>query len=128
MTPPNLFEVAYVALVVAVPAAVISVSASICAKRRAPRLFVSLISCAIIVTSVVVTISIRLLAPYREPTSLGHDLVGSSVSWGFIYLIPAALVWFWVRKSPSTRWVPVLAGLGVVVALPIGFVVGGLLE
>ena len=128
MTPRLLAELAYVAAVILIPAAVVSLIAVACAKRSAPRLFLYLVISICCVSAVAVAVAIRWLQPYRAPTSLLHDIVGAFVSWALTFLTPSAFVWIFVKRSTLSYWIPVLAILGTALSLPLGFILGSLVQ
>jgi hypothetical protein len=124
MTPRLFAELAYLAAVIIVPAAVVSLLASTCAKRSAPLLFLNLVILVSCVAAITVAVAMRWLQPYRAPASLFHDIVGAFVSWAPLFLVPSGLVWVFAKRSPSSRWIPILAVLGTVMSLPIGSILG----
>ena len=128
MTPGLLAELAYVAAVILIPAAAVSLIAVACAKRGAPRLFLYSMIPVCCVSAVAVAVAIRWLQPYRAPTSLLHDIAGAFVSWAPTFLIPSAFVWIFVKRSTPSYWIPVLAILGTVLSLPLGFIIGSLVQ
>jgi hypothetical protein len=124
MTPRLFAELAYLAAVIIVPAAVVSILASTCAKRSAPRLFLYLVILVSCVVAITVEVAMRWLQPYRTHASLFHDTLGAFVSWAPLFLVPSGLVWVFAKRSPTSRWIPILAVLGTVMSLPIGYILG----
>ena len=128
MTPGLPVQIAYVAAVIAIPAAVISLLAIACVNRRATRLFVYSVLLVTCVAAMAVAIAVRWLYPDSDRPSIWHDVLGAFLSWAPLFLLPSAFVWACVKGSISRGWIPILATLGVVVSLPIGFILGVLVQ
>ena len=128
MTSELLAELAYVAAVIVVPATAISLLAFTCAKGRKPHRFaysVLLLACA---AAVVVPVAMRWLNPYSGDPLTWRNAPGAFLSWAPIFVLPGVLVWRSVKGTASRRWIPVLAILGVVLAIPVGFILGTLFQ
>jgi hypothetical protein len=126
MTSDLLAQLTYFAAVIVVPAAAISLLAFACARHHSTRRFaysVLLLACA---AAIVVPVAIRWWNPYSGDPVTWRDAPGAFVSWAPIFMLPGALVWRSVKGTASRRWIPALAVLGVVLAMPIGFILGAL--
>ena len=128
MTPGLLEQLAYVAAVIAIPAAVISLLAIACVNRRATRLFIYLVLLVTCVAAIAVAVAMRRLYPDSDRPSIWHDITGAFLSWAPLFLLPGAFVWACVKGSIGRGWIPLLATLGVVLSLPIGFILGVLVQ
>ena len=126
--PPGLLEsIAQLAVTIAIPAAIISLLAFWCASRRAPRLFI----CAVLLLACVMGPAVIAVLDWLSPHSRGipswHDALGATAAWAPAIVLPGAFVWGCVRGTISRGWIPALSTLGVVLAMPLGFILGGLL-
>jgi hypothetical protein len=128
MTSSFLVQLAYIAAAIAVPSAAISVLAFACASRRATRRFAYSVLLLAGVAAISVPFAIQWWNPYSEGLSTWRDVLGSFLSWAPIFLLPAAFVWECVNGSVSSRWIPALATLGVVLAMPIGYILGAVVS
>ena len=128
MTPGLLAQIAYVAGVIVIPAAIISLLAIACVNRRATRLFIYSVLLVTCVAAIAVAVVVRWLYPDSDRPSIWHDVLGAFLSWAPLFLLPGAFVWACVKGSISRGWIPILATLGVVVSLPIGFTLGVLIQ
>ena len=126
MTSGLLVDLAYFAAVIIIPAAALSLLAFFCAKERKTRLFACsllLLSCT---ASVVVLVAMRWWNPYSGDPLTWRDAPGAFLSWAPVFVLPGAFLWRSVKGTASRRWIPALAILGVILALPVGFILGAL--
>jgi hypothetical protein len=126
MTPGLLESIAQLAVTIAVPATIVSILAVWCANRRAPRGFIYAVLLLASVAGPAIVATLRWLNPYSGDPLSWTDLPGAIISWAPAILLPSAFVWGCVKGSTSRGWVPALTTLGVVVAMPIGFLLGAL--
>ena len=127
MTVGFLEQLAYLVAIVAVPAAAVSAIAFACAKQRSARLFVYSVLLLSCVAAIAIPVFLRWWNPYLGPLSW-HDFLGAFISWAPVFLLSSALVWSCVKGSSSRGWIPVRATIGVILAIPIGFIVGVLVQ
>ena len=127
MTPGLLPQLVYVAAVIGIPAVLISLLAMVSVNRRAPRFFIYSVLVTTCVAAIAVAVAMRGLS-YSGRPSVWHNLLGAFLSWAPLFLLPSAFVWICVTGSLSKRWIPILATLGVVLSLPVGFILGLLVQ
>jgi hypothetical protein len=117
---------AQLAVTMGVPAALVSLLAVWCASRHAPRLFGYSVLLLTSVAGPAFVAILRWLNPYSGNPLSWHDIPGAVISWAPAILLPSAFVWGCVIGSSSRGWIPARATLGVVLAMPIGFILGAL--
>lgn len=125
---PGLLEaIAQLAVTIAVPAAIVSALAFWCARRHAPRSFLYAVLLVACVMGPIVVTAMQWLNPYAGGISSWHDALGAMAAWAPVIVLPGAFVWACVKGTISRGWIPALSVLGVVLAMPIGFIVGSML-
>jgi hypothetical protein len=128
MTSDLLLQLAYVAAVIVVPAAAVSLLAFYWAKRRAPRQFTYSVLLLTCVAGPSIVAAMRWLNPYSGNPLTWSDVPKAILAWSPVFLLSGALVWSCVKGSGAKRWIPLRATAGVIVAMPIGYIVGLLVD
>lgn len=123
MNSTFIVELGYVLLIIAVPVIIVSLLAMTYAHRNLRRSYWYGVLVALCVTALIVTQVMR-SQPYHPHAPYWREVAGAIIAWAPVLLLPAVIVWPPARRPAIGFWVPIRAICGVLVSLPVGFILG----
>src|SRR5688572_15456425 len=117
-----LAELAIPVATLVVPAAIVTLLALVCVHRGVPHLFLLLVLLATCLAAVVFALAMPSLQSHRPGTSLWLEFLRALLALAPVFLVPAALVRIYIARPRSRIGIPILAILGAILSLPIGFI------